>query len=296
MNMLLCLCLTLTTLQSDQEPLVKLSERAADLPPSYSDGELAEIAYESIVSDLRAQDLSAEQMGFAVNRRPDTAVARDVDTLLMRSLRPLPVGLNVSCYRGNVLLRGVVATKAGRDNATELAAHVPGVRAVLNRMMTPTQSQPGGPIAEIPNELPSQRGPFAFLTQDGLAGNNVSLDVIDGQVFVKGYASSEKSRAYVTASIGRIPGTRMVQNNMTTRPNSPQEDERLARLVQKKMSWEQKLHGVSKNFRLSVRHGILTISGQVETEEQATLARVLAADTTGIIVVDDQIVVAAGAR
>jgi osmotically-inducible protein OsmY len=296
MNLLLCLSLALATLQSEEQPAVLLGERANALPPTYSDGEIAEIAYESIVSDLRAQDLSTEQLGLAVNRRPDTAVARDVDTILMRSLRPVPIGLNVSCYRGNVLLRGVASNEDELARATELAARVSGVRAVLNRMMTPVQAQPEGRLTDVPRELPSSSGPFAFLTKDGLAGNNVRLDVIDGEVFVKGYASSERARTYVTASVGRIPGTRMVRNNMTLRPISPQEDERLARIVQKKMSWEQKLHGVSKGLRISVRNGVLTLTGLVDTEEQAALVRELAADTTGIIVVDDQVVMTAKER
>lgn len=296
MSAFLTLALTVLSLQSAGDSSPISNSPATSAAAGYSDGEIAELVYDAIVSDLRALAMSSDQFGRAAKLRPDVDVARDVETALRKQLKPVPTGLSVSCHRGNVLLRGHVTSDGTLQAATKAAGSVNGVRAVLNRMSSPEQAEPDAPPAAFDDALPTRTAPFAFLTSDGLAATDVVVDVADGEVFVTGLASSTQARTYVTSSAGRVPGARMVRNKMALRPINPQEDERLGRLVMHKFKWEQSLHGVANGLSVSVRNGILKLSGKVDSEQQAALVRHLAADTTGIIVLDDKLTVAAQPR
>jgi osmotically-inducible protein OsmY len=288
MSILLSIALGLLSLQSaDESPPVIVSP-GAGRAAAYSDGEIAELVQVAIISDLRGRAPSADQLGRAAGIRPDVDVAQDVENVLREKLKPTPNGLNVSCSRGNVQLRGQVENDSDLRAATELAKGVNGVRAVLNRMTYPDQTATDDSTT-APEELPTRVGPFSYLTSDGLAARGVVVDVHDGEVSLSGVCSSPEARGYAVASASRVPGARTVRNNMALRPTDQQVDRRLALLVAKKFEWDQSLHGVSDNISVTVRNGILTLTGKVDTEQQAELVRQLAANTESILVVDDKL-------
>ncbi len=268
---------------------------AAPQTAGFADDDIAVLAKAAIVSDARTAGLSADDLERAANVRPDLDVARDVRVKLVGRLGPALASFSVTCHRGEVVLEGKARDLATRDAAGAAAAEVAGVHRVENKLRVPDAPAPVDPPEEPADEeaeaepVDDPTAPFAFLTRDGLAARDVTLAVSSGEVTVTGHASSGAAREYVTAAIRRVPGAKSVVNRMTARTVDPSEDRRLGDIVAAKIRWSEPLRPVASGLSVSVKDGVVRLTGRVATEEQAHVLLGLASSTVGVVVVDDRV-------
>lgn len=257
-------------------------------PSGLSDADIAALVQQSLTSDTRAST-SADALGRAGNRRPDTDVARDVLTLLRQRLGTRLGGLTVNCVQGVVSLRGRAADNASRDQALALTRAVSGARSVQNKLTVEGEEPSATAKRSAPpvDEAPSQ--PFDFLTRDGLAGGDMWVYVTDGVVELRGRASSAAARDYATAAARTVPGARLIKNQMEVRKRSPAEDARLQQLISRLFDWNGFAKTDRERIRVSVRDGVVRLEGPSLPTERAQLAARLARATNGVIVVDDRL-------
>jgi len=257
----------------------------------YSDADIVVLARQAIVGDARQQGLSADALGRSVNVRPDLDVAKDVRSVLQDALEEKLSALSVSCIEGTVTLRGRVDSAADAEHALLLASAVPGARSVRNLLVAPDQPAvaPGAsePVARAAG--PAQCEPFSFLTHDSLGGRDLVLSVQRGEVQIHGLASTSQARDYATEAVRRVPGARLVKNQMVVRSAPAGEDDRLGKLIAHRLEWSADLRPVASSFSVIVRDGIVTLRGQVRSPAQRALALELASSCDGVVVVEDRI-------
>jgi osmotically-inducible protein OsmY len=257
----------------------------------FTDADIAILAHQSIMAGAPTRGLSADEIGRLANRRPDADVARDVRLLLKKQLGPEDIsGLEVICKHGSVILRGHAVSEEVEEHAVQLADAVPGSRSIDNRLTSPSTA----PKDEKPYSPPVDQGPvrtqiFAFLTPAGQAARDVSIVVHRGEVVIQGLASSFTARDFATSAVRQVPGTRLVRNEMEVRKRSPVEDDRLERLIHKKLDWSEPLRGVFDSMSVQVHDGIVVLTGRMDNTAQRDTAVDLAGGTPGIIMVDDRL-------
>ncbi len=259
------------------------------LSPAITDTDLAQWVAESLLDDVRGRPHSEDHFLKSRGFVDDLAIAAEV------SGRLASVGLSslvVSSSDGRVNLRGRCDNEALRQKATQLAAAVADVRAVDNLLRLPGESV--APPAAAPAPAPAARHArsepvvteaFDFLTRDGLAGHDLTVQVGDGEVRLTGLVNNEAARLYATAAASRVPGVRAVVNHLAVRPRNRIEDTGIALLVQRRIENSVTLKPVASAIRLIALDGVLQLEGTVHTEAQRLEAEALALDTEVVFAV-----------
>ncbi|MCB9899388.1 MAG: BON domain-containing protein [Planctomycetes bacterium] len=271
-------------------PALALPLRAQQLVEGVlGDADIAVLVRQAIASDAARSAMSADSLGRAANVRPDVDVARDVRAVLEARLGKRLDGFSVTCKDGVVVLTGGAASDADAQLAVVLADAVPGARQVENRLTGSAAAGTPAAARAAAAPGPAKAGPFAFLTKDSLAAADVTVEVDKGVVRLRGIANSMRTKEMATATARLVSGVRSVVNAMDVRAASRSEDERLGKLIERRIEWSTE---VLSSFTVEVDNGIARVSGTArhgpaERDEVVHLA----STTQGILVVDDRIVV-----
>ncbi len=116
--------------------------------------------------------------------------------------------VHIDASGGKVILSGNVRSRSSKQTAEQIAAQVPGVQAVENRLIADADLELT--IAQALAADPRTRSAFP----------GILVGVVLGAVYLKGVAPTPAIRA-AAGQMAEVPGVRMVSNELTTPDKVP---------------------------------------------------------------------------
>jgi osmotically-inducible protein OsmY len=165
-------------------------------------------------------------------RVDDALLTANVKTEMTADGRISPTRVNVDTLNGVVTLKGEVPTQQEKDAAEQVARRIAGVRSVNNQIVVnPAAAGTGVPsgneikegvketAGNITQEVKKETGEAVLVgkikTRLIAAGfTNVAVEVIQGEVTLKGEVASEKDRTAVVAIVEKVEGVGKINNQL----------------------------------------------------------------------------------
>jgi osmotically-inducible protein OsmY len=199
----------------------------------------------------------------------DEAITGDVIAALAASPDVRATGMRVHTAQGHVRLVGVVDTIDQKTTATQIALHVPGVKAVESDLAVASD----GDISNL--EL--QREEEEQFAEEGLsAGARVN----EGTVFLEGVVQSVGDEKKAIEVAGSVQGVREVVSDLQIAARRPRDDIGLVDDVAEALSNDPRL----EILRLEVRSkdGEVSLYGEVRDSDQKSIATGVAESVPGV--------------
>ncbi len=218
----------------------------------------------------RPEDRAAEPL-------TNAAIARAVRTALSADPRTTGSALAITVTDGEVTLAGVLRTVAARSRAEELAAAVPGVRAVRSHLAV----QPLRPVDDV---ALAGHLRLALASDPILVRRSLTFTIEEGQVTLGGEVEDEGERRLFEELASSIAGiTRIVDDVHVRRPATIASDQAIALEVRDALRWSA-LVAEPDRIQVQVRGGVVTLSGPARSlAEQTAVTRAALQAGAGVV-------------
>jgi len=225
----------------------------------------------------RAADLAADGEA-EVERRVRAALLADPRIDLARH------PLRISCSGGIVTLEGELGTVAARRQAAAIAAAVPGVRSVADRLHLRPSRRLGDPelLDRLRDALFHEPGLAAYtlrlmgatraqlVRRPDQARGLIVFSVSDGVVTLEGETETLRDRHLAGLAAWGVQGCRDVLNHMTVKSPEPDRDAEMAEAVRLALQKDPELH--PDRLQVSSRGGVVFLRGQVPSPRERACA------------------------
>ena len=200
----------------------------------------------------------------------DSAITSDVIAALGASPDVHAVELSIDTVERVVRLVGVVDTLEARNTAGELAAGVPGVRAVENDLTVSADRDL--------SDLQLERAANDALVESGL--EEIGARVEAGNAFLMGKVPSASVQEEATDTVSCVRGVRDVISELDIAAGEPVDNLKLADDVAEALSDDPRLYLYDLDVKAD--DGDVTIRGQVETGKALETAKNVAESIPGV--------------
>ncbi|HEX7053391.1 MAG TPA: BON domain-containing protein [Burkholderiales bacterium] len=233
---------------------------------------------------------------------PRETITRRIHGLLERerriNLHRFPI--QISNADGVAVLEGEVGDIAAKKLALELAASVPGVRGVVDRLRVAPGSRPGegrrgdGEVRDSLARRFLEQPEFRNCTlrthtnerdqllreANGDGVGDIEISVSDGVVVLEGRVISQPHRLFAGVLGWWTPGRRDVVNALEVRPPYEERDDEVAEALRLVLDADPELDAAQ--VRPSCRQWVVTLEGNVSSEEQKRRAEIDAWYLSGV--------------
>ncbi|RKY18603.1 MAG: hypothetical protein DRQ55_12900 [Planctomycetota bacterium] len=264
--------------------LLALFAAAPTAAASPDDARLARKVRQAITGSVNGRLLTAERVSARAKGRSDLDLARDASSAITRALGTRVRGLTVSASDGVIELRGAVRDADAARTALELATAVPGAHGVRSTL-------DGARVEPLPVD---PAAPFSFATDSLLGGHGLSVQVRGGVVQLTGEVNGSEARRFVLNATRSVRGVRSVSHSLTQRDVSVETDAGLLALLTYRMRKSVDLHHVWQDLDLSVRAGVVRVSGRVDQEWERDLVELTLLSARAVMVVVSDVELAGG--
>jgi len=227
--------------------------------------------------------------------------ASDADSRIESSAKDLYVfktylksdDISIHSKDGVVTLTGTVANEPRRLLAQETMASLPGVKSVDNRLVIK-----GEPAAENSDAWLAAKVTTTLLFHRNVSGINTDVSVKDGNVILRGEATSLAQKELTTEYARDVEGVKDVRNEMTIarEPKAPQtlgeqiDDASITAQVKLALLFHRSTSAL--NTHVQTTDGVVTLAGMAKNEAERDLATKLVTDINGVKKVMNQMTVA----
>jgi len=229
---------------------------------------------------------------------PRQAITKQVHALLERetriNLHRFPI--DISNADGVVRLEGDVPDIAAKKLALELAASVPGVRGVVDRLrVIPGERRGDGAIrdslAKFLLQEPEVRNctlqfrakgrteVLRKIEQDG--AGEIEFSVTEGVIVLEGHVISQSHRRFAGVLAWWTPGTRDVVNALAVIPEYEDRDDEVTEVLCLVLEADPMVQE-PEQIRPSCRNFVVTLEGSVPTDQQRERAELDAWYLSGV--------------
>ncbi|SCL18859.1 Osmotically-inducible protein OsmY, contains BON domain [Micromonospora nigra] len=215
--------------------------------------------------------------------RSDDLIQRDVLAELSWAAEVHATGIGVSVSDGVVTLTGQVDGAARRWAAQRCAHRVRGVRAVADQI----EVRPPGPVEVTDGDL-AIAAVRALDWDSFVPAERLDVTVSAGWVMLRGEVEFGWQRRTAEAELRRLRGVRGVTNLVEVRPDTPSDNDRIRRDVQRAL-----LRGIGTE-RVTVEvhdGGAVVLGGVVRSGWERDQAERIAWSTGGVRAVRDRLLV-----
>jgi hyperosmotically inducible periplasmic protein len=192
--------------------------------------------------------------------------------------------IKISSKDGAVILTGAVADESHKPMAQNVAEALPGVTSVDNRIEV-TGDRP----AESSDTWVMMKVKSAFLFHRNVSATGTEVDVKDGNVTLRGEATSQAQKDLTTEYAKDIDGVKTVKNEMTIAATAPKPDQTVGDKIddasitaQVKGSLLSHRSTSVISTKVSTSDGIVTLGGTARNAAQKDLVTKLATDINGV--------------
>src|SRR5579884_276439 len=126
--------------------------------------------------------------------------------------------LQATVYQGRALLTGRVPTPEAKERARQIAAAVPGVRAVYNEIEV---GPPASGVAMAQDTWITTRLRSELVMDPNIRSVNYEIDTSDGSVYLIGSARTQAELDLATYVARYIPHVKRVVSYVEVRPGAP---------------------------------------------------------------------------
>lgn len=211
-------------------------------------------------------------------------IIKKVNDRLLLDDRVVPADIRVNVSDSRVILSGSVPTYTSLKAAENNALFVPGLTGVYNQLRV-----------SLPEELPvptdseiKERLQSIYRWHESIRSAKVEVQVQNGWVSLQGTIDSYWKKRIAEDLAYTVQGVIGVKNELQVQPKGLT-DERIAQRIKETIELRGDIQ--VKDLDVHVQHGIVTLSGEVETHSDALAASDAAMYTSGVTGVNDQITV-----
>jgi osmotically-inducible protein OsmY len=215
----------------------------------------------------------------------DDVIAQDVVDAIDRNANVDADKVNVTVDDGYVTLTGTVSDWVARDAAYQAAVNTLGVKGVSEQLTVESDIQPLHKDSEIAKAVRDQ-----LEWDNRVDATDVSVQVIDGNVTLKGTVSSYSAKLAAESNALMIEGVVSVDNELVVEPAEPiANDAFLAARAENVLKWNPDFHVA--NLAVQVIAGVASLEGQVDALWEKHRAEELVMNINGMIGVINKIAV-----
>ncbi len=218
--------------------------------------------------------------------RTDKQIKRDVVTELTWDYRVDASDIAVTVAEGTVTLTGSVPSYTARNFATSDAWGIAGVKDVNNLL---TVSFPA--TVTVPSDAQIESSIDSTLTWNPDV-NSVNIDaaVVNGTVTLEGTVDNYWQKWKAEDLVSDLSGVITVENHLTVVPTEDFVDQDIAEDIEAAL--ERNLYVESESVTVKVENGEATLTGTLLSDYARQRAYSAAANTLGVVNVNNNIVVA----
>jgi osmotically-inducible protein OsmY len=206
----------------------------------------------------------------------DDAITGGIIAAFAASPRIHSTEIRIYTHNGLVRLQGIVETLEEKLAAEETAAQVAGVRGIENDLTVSADK-------DIP-DLELQRMSQRALNNAGLAG--IGAEAEAGTIFLMGQVASRAVEERAMDTVRAISGVRDVISNLEIAAGVPIDDIGIADNVVAVLSEDPSI--VFYNLDVRAHDGRITITGDVDTEDQWKMVTEIAESVPGVKSVENR--------
>jgi osmotically-inducible protein OsmY len=187
---------------------------------------------------------------------------------------------------GHVTLDGSVYSHHEKRIAEQDTRDVVGVYWVTNRLFARVDKREDRFIRDDVS--------FNLNTDYILEGSNIDAKVDDGVVTLSGEVQSWYDKSHAGDIAARVRGVRDVINDISVKPAPISEEHsgvKVAKDIENRFWWNWTVHGVRDQIHVSVKKGVATLTGDVDTWAQRREAQTVAFNTKGVWSVKNKLTV-----
>jgi osmotically-inducible protein OsmY len=218
--------------------------------------------------------------------RTDEQIKQDVVKELMWDYRVNAADISVNVSNGVVTLTGSVPSYTERNFATSDAWGIAGVKDVNNML---TVSFPA--TVTVPSDAQIESSIDSTLTWNPDV-NSVNIDaaVVNGTVTLEGTVENYWQKWKAEDLVSDLSGVIAVENHLTVVPTEDFVDQDIAEDIEAAL--ERNLYVESESVTVKVENGEATLTGTLPSDYARQRAYSAAANTLGVVNVNNNIVVA----
>jgi osmotically-inducible protein OsmY len=188
----------------------------------------------------------------------DGELEKSVRAELYQDLRVVgPLEIDVEAAAGHVVLRGTVPSSSQKRLATRDAQEVVGVIWVTNLLTVDTEWREDEKLME---DLK-----FALDSDATLSGWDIKMTVTQGVVTLSGKVKSPYEKEHAGDLASRILGVRDVVNLLEVMRSDKYSDAAVENRLRSRLKGDWETHGVADQINITVKKGVVTLSGDVNT-------------------------------
>ncbi|MCH5373713.1 MAG: BON domain-containing protein [Planctomycetes bacterium] len=246
---------------------------------------------EMLASEVRGvKEVNNELVQTYGSPRPDKEISDDVIATIARDAYLTGLSITASVRDGVVTLTGSVGNWFQKDRATEKAYDVAGVRQVKNDLRVDWWEERGVRSSmPIPSDADLKQYVRDTLLHDmRIEPFNITVDTSAGHVTLQGSVPSYFQRNLAEQDSRNVIGVSRVSNLLIVNPY-PRSDEKIKEEIVSSVRSDAWLTG--QDIRVTVVHGVVTLTGSVDNVYESWQAKDLAARIKGVMDVVDDLVV-----
>lgn len=186
---------------------------------------------------------------------------------------------------GTLVLEGEAGNIAAKKLALELAASVPGVTGVVDRVrVAPARRMGDGQIRDHVRDALLEEAAFENFGIRVQAGNqwetvrepisvpasSIAVSVNDGVVTLNGLASSVSHKSLAGALAWWVPGSRDVINGIEISPPQEESDDEITEAVHLVLEKDPLIN--ADTIRVGTRNAVVTLEGTAPSDSQKEMA------------------------
>jgi len=213
----------------------------------------------------------------------DKEIRKDVLNQLRWDSRIDASRIQVTVKDGKVVLSGKVPTYQGRRLASMDAAILPGVVSVDNRIDVELVLVP-------PDSTVSARAARLLHSQSEIDASDIDVSVNSGRLILEGSVRKFRQKVRCEDLLSHIEGVTEIKNKLVVVPKKNIVDEKIGEEILAAL--ERNVHVDASSIDVTVQKSAVVLSGTVPTWAARHAAYKAALLTTGVIDVQDHLVVA----
>ncbi len=218
--------------------------------------------------------------------RTDEQIKQDVVRELTWDYRVNAADISVNVSNGVVTLTGSVPSYTARNFATSDAWGIAGVKSV-NNLLTVTFPT----TVTVPTDTEIKSNVESTLTWNASVDSTaIDVSVTNGTVTLEGTVDEYWQRWKAEDLVSDLSGVITVENHLTVVPTESYVDKDIAEDIEAAL--ERNLYVDAENVTVKVENGAVTLTGTLPTYNARRRAYSAAANTLGVVEVNNNIVVA----
>ena len=211
--------------------------------------------------------------------------------------------INVSATNGVVTLKGRVDNDNAHEQAVQIAKNTDGVRQVIDQLAVGPASAPRAAEQNSPDWIVT-RVQARYFADPQIGTRDIQVTSNNGVVTLSGRVGSERERQEAVTIARSVEGVTQVDDRLTVQPASGAvattgttteelarrlDDSRVTSSIQSKFFLDNTMK--TRRIDVTTRQGVVTLRGEVASDNERAQALLLARTTEGVDRVEDNLTV-----